>query len=118
MENMARIEITAANRHDAPMRQSNTTISTIIAISITRLPTMSARLWASRVSVSAAAPSSRFRRSPEALESKNPSGAFIRCAIPCLRMLDAVRKAARCVHISAAKYTAIPPNAKANAIQP
>ena len=38
--------------------------------------------------------------------------------MPCLRMFAAVRKAARCVHISAAKYTRIPATANANAIQP
>ena len=103
MENMARTETTAASRQAAPMRQSKTNISAIMEITIAALPTISARLCASSVSVSAAAPSRRLRSSPEALESKKPSGAFIRCAIPCLRMLEAVLKAARCVHISAAK---------------
>ena len=85
------------------MRQSKTNISTIMARNMAALPTMSARLCASSVSVSDAAPSSRFLRRPEALESKNPKGVFIRCAIPCFRILEAVRKAARCVHIRAAK---------------
>ena len=56
--------------------------------------------------------------SPEALLSNQPSGVCIRCAMPCLRMLDAVRNAARCVHISAQKYTTMPLTANANAIQP
>ena len=103
MENMAMIEITAASRQAAPIRQSKTNISTSMATNITMVPTMSARLWASSCSVSAAAASRRPRISPEALESKKPSGAFITRATPCLRMLDAVRKAAKWVHISPAK---------------
>lgn len=93
----------AAKIHAAPMRRSNTNISTNIAINIATVPTISARLCASSVSVSAAAPSRRFRKSPDALLSKKPSGVFIRCAMPRLRILDAVRNAAKCVHISAAK---------------
>ena len=96
-------DITAARRQAAPIRQSNTNISTSMARNMAMVPTISARLWASRVSVSEAAPSRRLRKRPDALLSKNPSGAFIRCAMPCLRILDAVRNAARCVHISAAK---------------
>ena len=103
MENMAATDTTAASRQAAPMRQSKTNISASMASTIAALPTISARLWASSVSVSEAAPSRRLRSRPEALESKKPSGVFIRWAIPCLRMLEAVRKAARCVHISAAK---------------
>ena len=38
--------------------------------------------------------------------------------MPCLRMLDAVRKAARWVHIRAQKYTMIPASAKPKAVQP
>ena len=52
------------------MRQSNTNISTSMAINNVTVPTMSARLWASSVSVSAAAASSRLRIRPEALASK------------------------------------------------
>ena len=63
-------EITAASRQAAPMRQSNTNISTTMATNSTIVPTMSARLCASRVSVSAAAASSRPRIRPEALASK------------------------------------------------
>ena len=92
----------AAKIHAAPMRRSNTNISTNIAINIATVPTISARLCASSVSVSAA-PSRRLRKSPDALLSKKPSGVFIRCAMPRLRILDAVRNAAKCVHISAAK---------------
>ena len=115
---MAATETTAASRQAAPMRQSYTNISTSMAMNMATVPTISARLWASKVSVSEAAPSSRLRSRPEALESKKPSGAFIRCAMPALRILEAVRKAARCVHISAAKYTRIPAKEKAKAIQP
>ncbi len=49
---------------------------------------------------------------------EKPSGAFITWATPCLRMLDAVRKAARWVHIKPAKYRMMPATAKANASQP
>ena len=76
--NIAATDTTAATRQAAPMRQSNTNINTIMAITMAALPTMSARLWASMVSVSEAAPSSRLRSRPEALESKKPSGVFIR----------------------------------------
>ena len=103
MENMAITEITAARRQAAPIRQSNTSIITSIARNRTMVPTMSARLWANSVSVSAAAASRRPRIKPDALASKNPRGAFITWAMPCFRMLDAVRKAARCVHIRPAK---------------
>lgn len=118
IENMEIKEITAARRQEAPIRQSKINISTNMATNRTIVPTMSAKLWASSVSVSAAAASSRPRISPEALESKKPRGAFIICATPCLRILDAVRNAARCVHIRPAKYIMIPPTAKANASQP
>ena len=103
IENMARMEMTAASRQAAPIRQSNTSIKASMATNRVTVPTMSARLWASRVSVSAAAASSRPRTSPEALASNQPSGACIRWATPCLRILAAVRKAARWVHISPAK---------------
>ena len=103
MENMAITEITAASTQAAPIRQSNTNINTSMATKSTMVPTMSARLCASSVSVSAAAASSRPRMRPEAFASKYPSGAFIMCATPRLRMLAAVRNAARCVHISPAK---------------
>ena len=115
---MAPTETTADSRHAAPMRQSYTNISTSMARNMATVPTISARLWASSVSVSDAAPSSRLRRSPEALASKKPRGAFIKWAIPALRMLLAVRNAARCVHIRAAKYTRIPAKEKAKAIHP
>ena len=118
MENMATMEITAASRQAAPIRQSKTNIITSMAMNNVMVPTMSARLWASRVSVSAAAASSRPRMRPEALESKKPSGAFITWATPCLRILDAVRKAARWVHINPTKYRMMPATAKANASQP
>ena len=100
---MAATDTTAAKRHEAPILQSNTNIRTIIPTNITILPTISARLWARSVSVSDAAPSRRFRKRPDALESKNPRGASIRCAIPCFLIFEAVLNAARCVHISAAK---------------
>ena len=103
MVNNAAMETTAARRQDAPIRQSKTNIRTIMEITMAVLPTISARLWASRVSVSEAAPSRRLRIRPEALASKKPRGVFIRCAMPCLRILEAVRNAARCVHIRAAK---------------
>ena len=67
---IAKMEITAASRQAAPMRQSNTNISTSMARNRVIVPTMSARLWASNVSVSAAAASSRLRIKPEALASK------------------------------------------------
>ena len=67
---MATTDTTAASRQEAPIRQSKTNIRTSMAINMATVPTMSARLWASKVSVSEAAPSRRFRRSPEALESK------------------------------------------------
>ena len=67
------------------------------------VPTISARLCARSVSVSADAPSRRFLIRPDALESKKPSGAFIRCSIPRLRIFEAVLNAVRCVHINAAK---------------
>ena len=70
MENMAMTEITAASRQAAPIRQSKTNISTSIARNMMTVPTMSAKLWASSVSVSAAAASSRPRMRPEALASK------------------------------------------------
>ncbi len=70
IENMDATEITAANRQDAPIRQSKTNISTSMARKRVMVPTMSARLWASRVSVSDAAASSRPRIRPEALASK------------------------------------------------
>ena len=112
------MEITAASRQAAPIRQSKTNISTSMDANRVMVPTMSARLWASKVSVSAAAASSRPRMRPEALESKKPRGAFITWATPCLRMLAAVRKAARWVHINPAKYKTMPATAKANASQP
>ena len=64
------MEITAASRQAAPIRQSKTNIITSMAMNRVMVPTMSARLWASRVSVSAAAASSRPRMRPEALASK------------------------------------------------
>ena len=85
------------------MRQSNTNIKTIMAMNMAAVPTMSARLWASSVSVSPAPPSRRLRSRPEALLSKNPRGVCIRWATPCLRMFAAVRNAERWVHIRAAK---------------
>ena len=118
MENIASMEITAAIRHAAPIRQSNTNINMIMLKNKVIVPTMSARLCASSVSVSAAAASSRLRIKPEAFESKKPSGALSTWAMPRLRMLDAVRNAARWVHISPAKYSNMPPTAKPNAIQP
>ena len=75
---MERIEITAAKRQAHPMRQSNTNISTNIAINKVIVPTISARLWANKVSVSAAAASKRPRINPDALASKKPSGASIK----------------------------------------
>lgn len=73
MENIAITEMTAAKRQAAPIRQSNRNIMTSIDKNSTIVPTMSARLCASSVSVSAAAASSRPRIRPEALESKNPA---------------------------------------------
>ncbi len=64
------MEITAASRQAAPIRQSNTNISTSMDTNRVMVPTMSARLWASSVSVSAAAASSRPRMRPEAFASK------------------------------------------------
>ena len=116
--NIAMTEITAARRHAAPILQSKTNMRTIMEMTIAALPTISARLCARSVSVSDAAPSRRLRISPDAFESKNPRGAFMRWAIPCLRILVAVLNAARCVHMRAAKYTAIPATAKPNDIQP
>lgn len=118
MENMDATEITAASRQAAPIRQSNTSMSTSMAANKTTVPTISARLWASSVSVSDAAPSRRLRIRPEALASKNPRGAFITWATPRLRMLAAVRKAARWVHIRPAKYRTMPPTAEASASHP
>ena len=118
MENMAATEITAASRQAAPIRQSKRNIITSMDTNRVMVPTMSARLWASSVSVSAAAASSRPRMRPEALVSKKPKGACIMWATPRLRMLDAVRKAARWVHMSPAKYSKMPPTANAKASQP
>ena len=118
MANMVRMEITAASRQAQPIRQSKTNISTSMAINRVMVPTMSARLWASRVSVSAAAASSRPRMRPEALASNQPSGASITWATPRLRMLAAVRKAAKWVHISPPKYSTMPPKAAPKASHP
>ena len=118
MANMERMETTAASRQAQPIRQSKTNIRASMATNRVMVPTMSARLWASSVSVSAAAASSRPRMRPEALASNQPSGASITWATPRLRMLAAVRNAARWVHIRPAKYSAIPPTSVANAIQP
>ena len=42
----------------------------------------------------------------------------MRCPVVRLRMFEAQRNAARCVHMSPAKYRAIEPTAKASAHQP
>ena len=118
MVNMERMEITAARRQAQPIRQSKRNISASMAKNKVIVPTISARLWAKSVSVSAAAASSRPRIRPEALASKNPRGAFSMWAAPRFRMLAAVRNAARWVHMSPAKYSAIPPTAAAKAIHP
>ena len=70
MESIDRMEITAASRQAQPIRQSKTNIITNMARNKVMVPTMSARLWASNVSVSAVAASSRPRIRPEALASK------------------------------------------------
>ena len=54
------MDTTAASRQAAPMLQSKTNISVSMACTIAALPTISARLWASGVSVSEAAPSRRL----------------------------------------------------------
>ncbi len=42
----------------------------------------------------------------------------MRCSVQRLRMFDAQRNAAKCVHMSAAKYSAMPTTANPSAAQP
>jgi len=56
MVNIDATEMTAATRQAAPIRQSNTNMSTIMATNIVAVPTISTKLCASNVSVSAEAP--------------------------------------------------------------
>ena len=80
-------------------------------------PARSGRLWASMVSVLEAHPSMMRRSSPVACVSKYPSGSVMRWSDVVLRMLVAQRKADRCVHMSAQKYTRMPSTANATATQ-
>ena len=75
-------------------------------------------MWASRVSVEEAQPSMTRRSSPEGCTEKYPSGRRMRCSVVALRMLDAQRKAARCVHMRARKYVTMLASAKPTAHQP
>ena len=97
------MEMTTAKRQALPIRQSKRNMRMSMAMNMEAVPTMSARLWARRVSVSEAALSSLFRKRPEPLESKKPREVFIRWAMPRFLMFDAVLKAARWVHMRAAK---------------
>ena len=112
------MEITTATRHDTPRRQSKANSITSMPTTMTTDPAQSGSMCASSVSVCAAQPSMMRRSSPVACVSKNPSGRRIRCSVVALRMFVAVRNAARCVHISAQKYTMMDAAAKATAAQP
>ena len=70
-------------------------------------PAVSGSLWASIPSVSAAQPSTTRRSAPLACVSKYPRLVCIRCSAALLRMFAAQRNAARCVHMSPAKYSRI-----------
>ena len=70
MAKSAANEMMAANMQAAPIRQSNTKSSTTSVTNMATVPEMSARLCASSVSVCAAAPSMRRRKSPDAWVSK------------------------------------------------
>ena len=87
---------------------------TIMAIE----PAVSGSLCASRPSVSAAQPSTTRRSAPEACVSKYPSDARIRCSVARLRMFAAQRNAARCVHMSPAKYSRMDAAEKPSAHHP
>ncbi len=67
-------------------------------------PAVSGSLWASSPSVSAAHPSTTRRSAPDACVSKYPRFACMRCSVVRLRMFDAHRNAATCVHMRPAKY--------------
>ena len=79
-------------------------------------PAVSGSLCARSPSVSAAHPSTTRLSAPDACESKYPSDACIRRSTARLRMFDAQRNAARCVHMRPAKYRAMlsAPNASAH----
>ena len=112
------METTTASRQAAPRRQSKTKNITSMPTTIATAPETSGSMWASRVSVEEAQPSMTRRSSPEGCAEKYPSGRRMRCSVVALRMLDAQRKAARCVHMRARKYVAMLASAKPTAHHP
>lgn len=112
------MEMMTAAKQASPSRQSNTKNSASIPTIMAMEPAVSGSLCANSPSVSAAQPSTTRRSAPEACVSKYPSEALIRCAVVCLRMFAAQRNAARCVHISAAKYTRMLATANPSAAHP
>ena len=105
-------------RQASPMRQSKTKSSPTASTGVTIPPTASGMVWARSVSVSAALSSICLRSRPVRLALKYPSGRSTRWATAAFRIFVATRKAARCVHMSPAKYTAALRSAAASAYQP
>ena len=115
---MQQSERTTGTRHASPSLQSNAKNSTSMPAIMATDPAVSGSLWASSPSVSAAHPSTTRRSAPEACVSKYPSDVRIRCSTALLRMLDAQRNAARCVHMSPAKYSRMDATEKPSAHHP